>query len=203
MAKPKRGRMVIPRQPKRLPEKFSNSASTPLPTTQSFIARPPLKIAREYATKEISDQATPAEIAWLYEHKVLWLRALHQKRLNLDNAIAQARLSLAPQRPQAGVNPTREYTAHKQQIDKENKGRLRIIRLVEQRIEEVASMCGPEQTWISGDVINVMVRLAQLIEEDDVGSAHDLALFYAEAWQQGKTLKSDIKKALKSGIRKA
>lgn len=183
MAKPKRGRMHIPRQPNRLSEKYSNPTTT-LPAN-AFLARPPLKIARDFATKELADRASPSEIAWLYEHRVLWLRALHQRRNNLDTAIAQARLSLAALRPALNAQPSAAYLARKRQVDAENRGRLHFINQIKLRMDEVSTLCGVQRVFLNGDMVSTMVRLAQLIEDDDVQAAHDLALFYAEAWQDG------------------
>lgn len=178
-----KGRVRLPTQPPRLKAKYSNPAQQPptFPKTPTFQTLPPMRQARDYAYRELSNQGNPQEIQWLYDHPLLWLRALHQLRSSAEHAIAQDNFALKALRtfPEPG-NPPESYLqarrVHTQTIAKKHKFLFRL----DLKIGDVSSLCGGMHILAEFEYVNVLVRLAQLIADDEVTNAQSLALHIAE-----------------------
>jgi hypothetical protein len=158
--------------------------------TAGFLAEMPLRTARRYVDAELGGKATPAQVRWLHEHPVLWLRALHQVKQDVQHHIAKDRNDLGVSKPRAGERVSAEYLRAKEEHDRRSTGRIHFQRLVETRIAEVLTLVGGGRVHITGDLVNTMVRLAQLIDDDDVQAARDLALYYAGVWAKAAEVES-------------
>lgn len=176
MGKPKRGRIRIPRQPVRLPPRYSD----PTNTTPTFQPRPPLKTARGYALRELEGKALPAEIVWLHENPLLWLRALTERELRINTAIDKDRAELVRLRPPHGQWVPPEYLELKKQVQLRSTQRNQTKQHILEKKAEVASLISHNPKLSTGDLVIGFVKIAQLLEDDDVRAAHDAALWYAE-----------------------
>lgn len=199
-----KARVTIYRQKPKLKPQFSNPTSTPklqrVEAEQStsgtkFQALPPLRTARSYAEKEVIDKALPTEIAWLYEHPILWLRALQQIRKEVQNHLCKARLNLNAKRtfPVMGAPPP-EYLEYKQQQAGLQLKQRHFLRLVERRLEDVTTLLGTDKPVSNADYVRALLSLAQLIDDEDVQAAHDLALDMADRITKQQSTTSTRKK---------
>lgn len=140
-----------------------------------------MRQARDYAYRELRNQGNPQEIQWLYDHPLLWLRALQQLRSSAEHAIAQDNFALKALRtfPEPG-NPPESYRqalrVHAQTTAKRQKFLVRL----DLKIGDVSSLCGGSHILAEFEYVNVLVRLAQLIADDEVTNAQSLALHIAE-----------------------
>ncbi len=153
--------------------------------TTGFLAELPLRTARRLSDADLAGKATPGQLRWLHDHPVLWLRALHQAKQDVQHHIAKDRQDLGVPKPRAGERVSAEYLEAKAAHDRRSIGRIHFQRLVERRIAEVVTRVGADRVHITGDLVNTMVRLAQLLDDDDVQAARDLALYYAGVWARG------------------
>ncbi|WP_433078953.1 hypothetical protein ACQP1P_38795 [Dactylosporangium sp. CA-052675] len=146
----------------------------------SFIAEAPLRQARRYVDRDLAERAAPAELRWLYDHPVLWLRALIQVELDVNSHIEKSKSNLVDLKPDPGVAPSREYLDAKAELDRRNANRAHFKRLVEKRKAEVVTIIGTDRPIIAGDFVYLLVRLAELIADDEVTNARDFALYWAD-----------------------
>lgn len=186
--KAKKGRITLYKQPPKLKPLYSDpkpiTEIRPTQKTALFQALPPLRLARAQADKEIQDKALPAEVQWLYEHPILWLQALHQMKSDVQRRIEKSRLDVkrAHDFPVSG-EPTEEYLKVKRHTAELNIRQVHFLRLVERRIEEVASLLGtdkPVKPATKAIFINTLLTLVQLLDDDDITAARDMALRTAE-----------------------
>jgi hypothetical protein len=148
--------------------------------TMESLDESPLRIARRHVNAELQGKQTPAELRWLFEHPVLWLRALQQTRYEVYSHIGKDRTNIAHLKPGPGTHPSDEYLQAKRELDGRSAGRIHFMQVVDNRIQEVISIIGDNRPVTTGELVSIFLELAQLIKEDDVQTAHDIALRYAD-----------------------
>lgn len=132
---------------------------------------------------ELKGTATSDEVAWLHEHKTLWLCTLIQLSKETKNHIAESRLRLGPHKPTRGA-PTAEYLSKKHDSDELTARRIRFLTVLDKKIFEVKVLLGKDAaTPIVGDVVVTLLRIVDLIEEGNTNDARALAMRYAEKWK--------------------
>lgn len=158
--------------------------------TTAFQEASPYKMARRYVDAELADRATAQQIAWLYEHPMLWLRALQAVVREVESHLAKSRASLARIKPPPGTAENAEYMAAKNEVDTRSVSRIHVLNLAKGRVEEVKALLGPESAAMGhlsmGDLIAIMTDIAGLADEGDLANAADKAMFWARKWQQGQ-----------------
>ncbi len=142
----------------------------------------PLTRARRYVDRELDREATAEEITWLADHPFMWLRALIQVRADVRNHINQDRAGLARSAPEAGEAPSRSHLAAVAKFEAMTVQRMHFVRIVERRIEDVSSILGvdPADRTLVGDLVQVLFRIAQLADDDDIEAVKDAALRAAD-----------------------
>lgn len=149
-----------------------------------FVSESPLRRARRYVDADLAGRASASELQWLHGNPVMWLRALECVQYDVEAHIAKNRRDLASLKPPGGRNPSQEYLDAKAEVDRRSQGRIHFRRILETRKQEVVALLGTSRPVITGDMIEVLLRIASLIEEDDVVSARDFALAVADAWHK-------------------
>ncbi len=142
----------------------------------------PLTRARRYVDRELDREATAEEVTWLADHPLMWLRALIQVRADVRNHVNQDRAGLARSAPEAGEAPSRSHLAAVAKFEAMTVQRMHFVRIVERRIEAVSSILGvdPADRTLVGDFVQVLFRIAQLADDDDIEAVKDAALRAAE-----------------------
>lgn len=142
------------------------------PTAGGFQALPPLRIARRYADAELGGKATPAQVAWLYAHPIMWEHALREIIRDIESHIAKQRLELDPLKPKPGVAASAAFLAARRAVSEQTQRRLHFARIVDSRRKEVESLIGPDPTSriTAGELVTLFTRIAELAEDDDITS---------------------------------
>lgn len=160
----------------------SDSPPVAVPTP-AFLARSPLIRARDYANRELKGRATDTEVTWLYEHPLLWLRALTSIRRDVQYHIAKDRAGLAQVRPRGVQTCPPEYLVAKAEFDERTMVRTHVLQLVENRADEVKALLGPEPAvgHVSiGELIGMFEEIAVMADEGDLAAAADKARYQAK-----------------------
>lgn len=156
----------------------------------------PLGHARRLADMELRGTATLEDIAWLFNNPVLWLRALAHMQADIRHRMNLKRLELSKHKPLPGAKNNgmqlRLYEKLKHEFDQSNGRRADIIRRIERKIEQAKELFGVDNVLLTGDLIFLMTRIAQLAEDDDIESVKSVATFYADQW--GRTRQIELKK---------
>jgi hypothetical protein len=172
----------VPKAKAAKPEKFVfGKDKQGNPKTES-----PLGHARRLADKEIRKTATLAELQWLLENPVLWIRGLNHIKDDIQFRMAQRRADLIRAKPQQGVKVTqKEVEMYKASCDAfilDNQKRVDFMHRVDRKLEEVKLLFGTERMYVPGDFIAVLAKIVQLAEDDDIEAVKSAALYYAEQW---------------------
>lgn len=149
-----------------------------------FLVEAPLRQARRISDAELAGKATPSQVRWLHARPVLWLRALIQAELDVNAHIERSQGDLTNLKPPGGVAPSLEYLAAKAERDRRHAPRLHFKRLLERRKAEVVTLLGTRRPVITGDLVDAVLRIAAFIDDDDVQSARDYALYLATRWKE-------------------
>lgn len=155
-------------------------------TAMRFVTASPLLQARKCAEREMKGQATAAQIVWLHDRPVLWLRALNRLKIEAQGHTAKDKLDLGLLKPAAGAQPTDQYLAAKLDFETRHKARLHFMGIVDDRIEQVKAKLGtgPAYGWITtGDLVDIFASIAALADSGDRGdmdSAAEKAWFWAD-----------------------
>ncbi|MFG3710816.1 hypothetical protein [Micromonospora sp. NPDC047730] len=154
-----------------------------------FLAESRVRTARRYAEADIRGIARPAEVAWLYENPLMWLRALHRMHLDVQNRIAQDRKDLSQLKPGPGERVTSDYLNAKRDFDARARRRLHFQRLVEGRMDEVKALIDPRPIGpylIIGDLVDAFTEISEMADAGDLAAAADKALYHARTLAQLK-----------------
>lgn len=148
----------------------------------TFLKASPLREVRDACDADLLNTATASQVQLLYDNPLLWLKALTTVRRQIQNHIAKDRKHLAPRRPAAGETQSQEYLQAKFELDRRTAHRLHVIEKVDIRSQEVKALLGPGplSRMMVGDVVEVLVDIAQLADGGDLESAADKAWFWAK-----------------------
>lgn len=159
--------------------------TTPTPATMRFVPESPLVNARKLAVLEMKAQATAAQIVWLDDHLVLWLRALNRLKLEAQGHAAKDKLDLGLLKPPAGQAPSQRYLDAKTDFERRHKARLHFAGLVDDRIEKVKAKLGtaPVYGWVTtGDMVDIFAAIAALADAGDLRGVSEKAWYWADTF---------------------
>lgn len=152
----------------------------------AFIKESPLKMARRYAELDLGTKSgngvpktTPAQALWLLEHPYWWYRALAQIQREVESHIGKAKMDLRRFAPPVGENHNaerhRQYKAKLAEVASIQRDRQHFLQLVKTKREQVKARFGEEflSKATLGDIIDFVVKLDQILEEDDIISARN------------------------------
>ncbi len=160
--------------------------TTPRPQPVTFLAASPLAEARRHAEADVKKRATPAQVEWLHQHPLLWLRALIGMRHDAETHIAKDKLGYSELKP--GVEGDHvTWRRIKADLDRRTLARTHFIWKVASRMEEVKALIGAEAAvdrMLVGDVIADMLRVAYLARIGRLGDTAGLAESVASRWAE-------------------
>lgn len=144
-----------------------------------FRAEAPTAQARRLADREIRNEATSGEVAWLHDHPLLWYRALRRMEMETRIHIFKARTDLSELRAELIVPGRRipsEYLRAKAAVDKAQRGREHFRSLVDERLEQARSLMGGETVdrWLHGDLIMGFYDIGYAINSNDLPAAREM-----------------------------
>lgn len=151
----------------------------------SFLTEAPLRQARRYANADLAERALPGQIRWLHEHPVLWLRALVEAELDLNEIIRKDTLRLKALRPASG-EPQRAYLDAKTLLEQTSSARKIAKRKIERRRADVVTLVGTDRPLITGDLIHNLTVVLSLIEHDEPEQAADLLHYFIDRLTRAK-----------------
>lgn len=150
-----------------------------------FFTEAPLRIARRFADADLIDKADSTQVGWLYAHPLLWYRALKQIETDIATHMGASRADLAKMRlenPFPLGNPSEEYRKRKDEIQLSERTRNHVRRIVQRKQEYVTTLINPDTVEIGGKLIGIMQTMADLLADDEVEQARDMALGYVKKW---------------------
>lgn len=162
------------------------SNPSPIPRDRSVLHRA-LVLTRNSLDRD-RPPLSPAEMAWLFAHPTVWLRAVQVIRRDVDRHSREANEKLKELRGPGAPLPD-GYAEAKAVYDRGKRARARFMTILDGYAEEVKAIVGPHALH-SGDVIDTMTHVAELIDDGDHDAALDLLLTAIEKWSdQGAGLR--------------
>ncbi len=148
-----------------------------------FLEETLLAKAKRYANDDLRGIATMDQMTWLRANPLLWLRGLSQMERIINNSIAKTRLDLARLKPGLGEAASGEYLKLKAEVGETTQKRLHFKGKVEERMEEVKSILGPDKIdrVMVGDLIQAFLSISYSADTGELEAAADQAMFWAKA----------------------
>lgn len=140
-------------------------------STPAFMKASPYAMARRLVNSEIRNEATGSEVQWLYDHPLLWLRALLRTRLDIKDQIAKSKSDLDAIAPRSGRNPPEAYLDARSEWLRMRTRRIHVQGIVENKIEEVGAILGSDHFSARitiGDLVGIFTEFVELVDDDDV-----------------------------------
>lgn len=122
------------------------------------------------AELDIRDEATDAELDWLEDNPLMWLRALSRLETHYQARTGMDRMNLKRHIPLPGQAPSVEYLNGLKELKRKQQYRLHLLEIIQTRREEVKSMIDDESIitlMTVGDLAEIMVQIREAAKVDD------------------------------------
>lgn len=131
----------------------------------------PMARAVAAARREMLDEETEREAAWLLKHPHLWLAALARMERDAAGHIAKRKARLDAIKPKPGETQNQiEYQTLKIEFGQANAGSYHFMQHVKDRIDDVKALIGTKplaEYMTVGDLVEVFNDLGELLDRED------------------------------------
>lgn len=122
------------------------------------------------AELDLKDEATDAELDWLEDNLLMWLRALSRLETHYQARTGMDRMSLKRLMPMPGEVISRDYLNAVKEFKRKQQYRLHLLEIIQTRREEVKSMIDDDSIitlMTIGDLAEIMTQIREAAKVDD------------------------------------
>lgn len=142
------------------------------PKTSVYRPPPGTGIGDAYANVEhdLFEEATEAELDWLEDHPLMWLRALSMYERMLQTRTGMDKLKVSRMAPDLGKAASQEYLDALKELKRKTQYRLHLLELIQVRREEAKSLIDDDSltTMMTvGDLTEIMLQILDHAKRDE------------------------------------